>query len=486
MPNGKPVGPPLGATGRVVPERFLILAAMSYILIAVATPLCALAQTSGPTSYPDIVTAASLVVWPVRAAYHRSFTDRAVILSLAADPQADSTSDVILIHTAGRIEALAASTGRRLWPRSVACRREPLLIGSDENRHILATPHRIFALRRVDGRLSWQYGERPTDDAGVDPESLTVWTDLAMTVDRLVARSDRGELICVDLRDGNLRWRRDDSGAEAGRLVMHRHHLSYVQRRGLLRTLCVLDASSGEPIRTIDLDGDTPCQSLSRVADGGLLVLHSRTMLCIEPDAGAMRWRVRTSGRFMASTLATSGDGVFISDDGRHVTKYDLRTGRALWQTPPIGAPDGHGGLWVRIAAGRLLTAASGMLAASDPTDGRVLWVAHNPPNLQAHPPVLVGDAIVTMELATNGGATQPADGERVISAHSDSHRYRIRRFDLSDGRERSVIAGGELITRPLGASTRMWARRNALVILDGQRLIGYVGANDRKPKREP
>jgi len=458
---------------------------MLHILIAAIAPLCALAQTSGPTSKPDMLAAvASPVVWPVRESYRRLFTDRAAILRATADPRADATWDVLLIHAAGRIEAVVAATGRRQWPRPVACRNEPLLIVSDESRHIFATPHRIFALRRVDGGLAWQYGDRPPDDPSIDPESLTVWADHATTAGGLVARSNRGELICLDLRDGNLRWRRDHSGAEAGRLVMDQRRVCYIRRQGRRRALCILDAVAGKTIREVGLDGDTPCQSLVGAADGTLLVLRSRTIQCVEPDSGKIRWRVRTSGRFMASTLVTSDDGVFISDDGLHVTKYGLRTGLALWQTPPIGAPTGLGGLWVQIVAGRLLTAADGVLVASDAADGRVLWVAHDAPGLQAQPPILVGDAIVTVEAATDGVATRFVEDGRILrNPPPKFYRYRIRRFDLSDGRERFVVAGGELVTEPLGAFSGMWARRNALMILDGERIIGYVGRDGHEPR---
>lgn len=403
-----------------------------------------------------------------------------MILSATADLLADAASDVILIHTQRRIEALVASTGRPLWPRPVACANEPTLIGSDESRHIFATPHQIFALRRVDGRLAWQYGDRPPDDPGVDPEALTEWADHAMTGERLVARSNRDELICLDLPDGNLRWRREGSGVEAGRLVMDRRRVCTIRRRENRRSLCVADASTGETIHTIGLDGDTPCQALVPAADGALLVLWSRTMICVDPDAGAIRWRVRTSGRFVASTLVTSDEGVFISDDGLHVTKHDPGTGIAQWQTPPIGTPEGAGGLWVHLAPGRLLTAASGVLVASDPVDGRVLWVAHDPPGSPAQPPVVVGDAVVTLEIAKDAGTTRPVENLSADAPPPGSRRYRIRRFDLSDGRERQVVEDGELLTPPLGAAARMSARRNVLAILDGQRLIGYVDCAPR------
>ncbi len=456
---------------------------LRILIIAAVAPLCAIAPASGPSPKPDIAAAASPAVWLLSETYRQLFLDRAAVVG----PTTDTAANVILIHAAGGINVIDAATGRRLWPRPAACAREPLLIGSDEGRFFLATPHRIFALRRIDGRLAWQFGDHPPADAGVDPESLTEWTHHAMTVRRLVARSNRGDLVCLDLRDGSLRWRREAvTGVVDSELVMDDRHVCYVERSRRRRSRCVLDASSGKAIRAMGLDGDTPCQSLVRADDGALLVLYSRTILCVEPHSGTVRWRVRTSGRLVGSTLATNDHGVFVSDDGLHVTKYDPRAGRVLWQTPPIGAPPGHGGLWVQLDAGRLLTGANGVLMASDAADGRILWVAHNPPKLQTQSPVRLGDALVTMELAKGGAATRSTEDEQAIGEPADARRYRIRRFNVSDGRERPVIAGGELVTPPLGVAARLSARRNALAVLDGQHLIGYVGARDRKPQPEP
>jgi len=460
---------------------------MSYTFLATVAPLCALAQTSEPTSKPDAVaTTMPPVVWPVRETYRRLFTDRAVILSPTAATPTRTIRDAMLLHTHGQIVAIDPATGRRQWPQPVAGPHEPTLIGSDESRYILATPHRIFALRQADGHLAWTFGNRPPNDPGVDPESLTVWEDHAMSAGRLVARSNRGELICLDLLDGNMRWRREAiANVVDGSLVVNDRHLCYVHRSRRHGSLCVLDAASGKTIRTMSLDGDTLSQSLVLTTDGALLALRSRTMLCVELGTGAVRWRVRTSGRFVVSTLITSDDGVFISDDGSHVTQYDLRTGHVLWKTPPIGMPEGGGGLWVQLAAGRLLTAAWGILIASNPADGRVLWVAHNPPGVQSQPPFLAGDAVVTVEIATSRAVTRLRESERDLMVPPGSRRYRMRRFNLSDGREQPVIAGGELVTPPLGAFAQVSAQRNTLMILDGERLIGYVGGNVAAPHQD-
>ncbi|MFQ5429960.1 MAG: PQQ-binding-like beta-propeller repeat protein [Phycisphaerae bacterium] len=416
------------------------------------------------------------VRWPLLGTRGRLFADRVAVLEPRFPDLPDTGWDAVLTYAGGQLDAERPATGRSIWPRRVACPAQPVLLGMDSARFVLADAHRLFALTRTSGQLAWQFGRVPAEDPGADPESMPAWTQHALTPAHLVSASDNGELACLDPADGTLRWRRriGESGAEA--LAANDRHVFCAQWSVRHNLIHVLDVRTGQTIHTVRIEEARPVQLLVPDPEGMLLVVLTRSILSIDPDRGAIRWRADTRERFVPASLAVDAEGVFLSDDDRRITKFDLYDGRVLWQTAPIGN-DFRDGLWVAVAGGRLLVASSDTLAAFDTADGRRLWAADAPPGLRLQTPIVLADAIVGLSPAPSAAdADHPPDG-----VHGGEKRFLIRRYDLRTGRALPAARNGPLLTEPIAAFGGLFVRNQSLLLLDGNRLIGYVGsAEDR------
>ncbi|MCG8408792.1 MAG: PQQ-binding-like beta-propeller repeat protein [Phycisphaerales bacterium] len=414
------------------------------------------------------------MTWPTNEVYQRLFSDHVVVLNPRFDDLPDTQWDAIITHSNGQLEARSPATGRDLWPRSVDCPTEPILLGMDKGRFVFATAHRLFALTRTSGQLAWQFGDEPPDDPDTDPESFAAWPYHAMTVRHLFSTSERGDLICIDLQDGNLRWRRETGGGAANHLAADDRHLFFTQWQGRRNVVHIVDAQTGEPVHTVEPQEAHPWQALVPAPSGTLLAVRSRSILSIDANQGEIRWQIDTPENFLLSTLNVNADGVFVSDDGRRLTKYDLHSSKKQWQSPPIGT-DSRDGLWAELVGGRLLAASRNAFIAFDTADGRELWRVRNPPGLRLQPPVIVDDAVLAVS-SVKPNVKAPGASRLPPLKPPGTKSYQVHRFALSDGKEKRVVEDGPLLTEPFESFGGLFVRNQCLLLLDGHRLIGYVG----------
>ena len=126
----------------------------------------------------------------------------------AAGPPVVSGGAVVVARTDGRIEAIAVSSGRRLWSlapeattpagahgrdiRALASQAGILLVTS------LRGPVRAFDVR--DRRQRWTYAGGPADAVALRVRASS---------DRLYVPYSDGSLVALDLRTGQERWRTD-------------------------------------------------------------------------------------------------------------------------------------------------------------------------------------------------------------------------------------------------------------------------------------
>ncbi|MBN2563633.1 MAG: PQQ-binding-like beta-propeller repeat protein [Phycisphaerae bacterium] len=428
-----------------------------------------------------------VVPWPVKEAYRRLYPDRVSVLQPVFPDLPETDWDALISYSGGKLEALHARTGRTIWPQPVGCHAQPILLGTDADRYVFATPHRIFALARTTGRLAWGFGQQPPDDAGADPESILEWTKHFMTDRCLYATSDRGDLVCLDPRDGGLRWR-VEGAVEASSLLAADDRFvccatmcpnsQNTATRGTVPIIAVRHADTGRLAREVQLSNDLPVHALSPVCGGMLMAILSNVIVLIDPATGRTSSRIETTGRFVVATSQATANALFVSTDGRRITKYHLPDGRVMWKTPRIGA-DGRAGIWSHASGGLLYAASADALMAFDAADGHPVWRVTEPPGLGLQSPQLTRDAIVTISPETHGPtrdrgvATAPADVDAIPAT-----RYRVRRFDRATGRERPITSGTILLTEPLESFGGLFLRNHCLAVLDGSRLIGYVRSN--------
>ena len=416
----------------------------------------------------------SVMTWPVKKTFSRLYSDRVAVLAPMFNRLPAAGWGAILTYANGRIEARSAVSGRSLWPAPVPCRNQPLFLGTAAQSDVFATTRRLFAVSRSGGQVIWQFGTEAPDDPSADPESLPAWTSYAMTGKRLFVTSDRSELVCIDLQYGNLRWHRETGDGAANHLAADDRHVFYARWQGRHNAIHILSAETGEEIGTALADEARTFQQLIPTGDGNLLAVLSRSILAIRPADGEVLWRIDTPDHYVLASLALGVDGLFVSDDGRRIAKYDLDTGRELWRTPPVDGDD-RDGLWSEVVGMRLLAASADALAAFDTADGRELWTTRSPPGLKLQPPIVVAEALITISPESEKAETKDSEPSGPPQ-QTDGRRYRIRRFNLTDGRESPVTETGALVTEPLKSFGGLFARNRCLLLLDGQRLVGYVG----------
>lgn len=413
--------------------------------------------------------------WPtvsgsVAPAYHRLFNERVTVLASNDAVTWPGPWDVLLTHASGRIEARSPINGRNLWSGSAESRGLPLFLGAGPDHYYFAAAHHLFALTRTSGQPAWRYGDEPKDEPSGDPEDIESWTDHVRTQKYTISASDRGDVVCIDSTVGALRWRRSLDGGTASHLTADERFVYCAKWRGRSNRIYVLDLESGALLREIPCEDSRPIQLLRPASNGALLVLLARCAMSVDPSKGEVRWSRATARHYLVSTYIPDVDGFIICDDGRSLVKIDDDTGRTLWRTEPIGE-DHRDGLWTALVDDRIVAASRDALRAFDAADGRALWTAEQAAGLRLQSPLVTSDSLISIREEV--GPAAPAPGDDILPR---SVRYRISRVSLADGAEIPLTNDGPLITEPLASFGGLFIRNRALIVLDGERLIGYVG----------
>ncbi len=386
------------------------------------------------------------------------------------------------------MEARHPVTGRNLWSKPFASPAQPILIGMDAGRYVFASQYRLFALTRTSGQLVWQVGDEPPEDARADPESTPSYAHFFMTPDRLYAATDRGALVCVDVKDGRVVWENKSAGPSSGQLVADEKYCAYGAWQGGDHAITVLDARTGRLVRHIQTDEKGPAQSLHWTADfgaPGLVVVRTATIERFDPISGKSAWRITVPEHFLAASLQLDSDGLIVCADGRRLTRYDVADGRALWRSPPLA--DEGAALWCQRSGGVLYAASDAALFALDVDDGRLLWTTPCSAARALQPPRLLIDRIVVVTPESASAGKDRPRGTGPVLADDETAQYRIRAFRLDTGKPSTLglarpgrldEASGTILTEPISSFGGLFARDNALILLDATCLIGYVSKN--------
>lgn len=416
-----------------------------------------------------------IVTWPVKPGYRCLFPSRPALLTAIGSVAMREPHELLLTYSTSKIEARNPATGKSIWPEAVTCPSLPILLGADGERLCFAGAHSLFALTRTSGIKAWQFGIEEDNDPLTDPEELETWTDHVLVGGRIISSSDRGDVICVGAADGVLHWRRELEGGTASHLAADARYVYCAKWRGRSNVIHLIDTITGVPRGEVACEDSRPIQLLHPLPDGGVLVVMARCVLRIDPATRGITWSYATPRHFLVSTFLADIDGFILSDNGRTLTKRDYLTGRLLWRTPPMGG-DERDGLWTSMADGRVLVASRDTMSAFDSADGRALWTATSGVSLRWQPPVVTNDSVLTVvQLPETKSTSAPEKGGD--SAGEDAGpSYRVTRLSLADGKVVPMTLGGPLRTDPMETFSGVAAYNRAIVIIDGPRLIGYVG----------
>ena len=424
---------------------------------------------------PSAVEYSAVIDRPVQESFRRLYPERVSVLQPAFARLSATQWDDLVIYSAGKIEVIDARTGQTSWPGGFACRSQPVLLGRIGDLYVFATAHRLFAVAAGAGWQAWSFGADPPEDPNTDPEATPSWIKHCVTEGRIFSVSDRGQVVCLGSQDGSLRWREDSAGGPAVQLAATDRRLFIAVWAGNTPTLSSYDAETGRLAKTVRLPGGHPAETLIMAPGGVLLVVFGDTILALDDASLLERYRIPAPDRIMLATLQVVPDGLFVGDQSRRVTKYDLAEGQVLWRTPPIGS-GGDGPPWVQVWDDRLLVASENVLCAFDAHSGHPLWRRNERLLLDAQPPWLSRDAVIVITPephstpAASQAAAQPTSGP-VREAVS----YQVRLYSRS-GKLLPVIPGGTtLAIGPLESFGGLYVRDDCLAVLDGRRLVGYV-----------
>lgn len=442
----------------------------------------------------------AVAVMPTTTSYTRLFPDRVSVLEPMYPDAPETSWDALMTYSAGQVDCRNPANGRSRWPRTSSLPVQPLFVGMDASRYFFATASSVLALTRTSGQTAWQYGREPDDDPNADPESIPAWVHHVLVGDRLYLASDRGEIVCLELSDGSVRWSAESAAPLTAAIVADDKYVCFATWRGGEFRVRALRADDGTTLRTASPSDAWPLYSMMLTRRHQLLLVRPTAISSMDPESGETVWQISAPDHFFLSTLQLDGDTLYVTTDARRISAHDLSDGRLLWRSEPIG-PRADQGMWVQRLGGSLFAAASDRLACIDTADGRILWDVPCVGCLKSQAPRVTADGIITVTAmdARRRGAGRDADPEEATERAEDGQesprqrgqRYRIGRFDLATGRMLDTAArgsvadtggDGRLVTDPAQSFGGVFLRDDAVILLDGSQLVGYVGKATDSP----
>lgn len=279
-----------------------------------------------------------------------------------------------------RVSAFDSRTGAAIW-------REPALIGAavellvaTEEVAAFASTDELFAIDVTTGERRWMLGrpprmaERPDDDW----EHGQAIRSCDLEQDRLVCVRDGGEMFSLSIRTGTVHWVQTHRPTAVGPIRILDPWVVYHILQDDAAVICLVDMETGKWIDGIPTKESRPIEALYVPLDGQLLTLTSQTMACYDTEVRAWRWQTSLDGHVRRSSVLFDLDSVFLSDDGYHMRRFSLETGRMEWESARL-QQRGGGDIGVDRIGPTLIVTTSLGVTALDSVDGRTLWEGTTP-----------------------------------------------------------------------------------------------------------
>ncbi|MCG3131436.1 MAG: Outer membrane protein assembly factor BamB [Phycisphaerae bacterium] len=319
------------------------------------------------------------LVLPLRPAHVLDLADDPTLLHPRFTGDGDRER-AFFVAASGAVQAYDPASGRAIWssPRPVVGAPQVILVAASQV--ILAGSHRVEAVNAADGRLLWAFGEVPPDLGNPDRdwEGLAPFVHFAVRERELLCIRDDGEAACLSIDDGRPQWSSRLAPPPVGDLPVCDDRLTYTAAvRDQLR-LHALRWAPDESMRSVPLDPFGPVSRRVATFDGQLLLVCADRIVACDPVLGVPRWTTSVSGRVREAALAVDVDGLYVTTDGRSISRYNLSDGREAWRTPPL-MPRGDEGMSITVQDGNVIVADARSVHALDGFSGRVLWKGVTP-----------------------------------------------------------------------------------------------------------
>ncbi|MCB9851951.1 MAG: PQQ-binding-like beta-propeller repeat protein [Phycisphaerales bacterium] len=420
-----------------------------------------LATPKSLTASPDVD--APAIRWPVEKREGRVYPENVAIVEperAAAGAQPQST---LLTYAAGKIEAVSPASMKSLWPKAIDCPYQPHCLLVTVDHFVFATSFELFAVDRRTGAVTWRVPVTPGSHDAADLVDSDQWVRLLATDDSILAIDTRRQFLCIDAGSGGVRWR----VALVGEIPEH------VKVSGQT-AYCLRRAAAGNTLDAVALgDGHTIASIQLADADGRLIAPPSGPVLLTNTefigfDAEHLRerWRHKLTRPILRRCFSVHDEYAFWLDTQGGLVSIDFRTGRVR-QRDDI--PLTEGAEWLAVVLERRFAVAgkSGMLVGIDLVTGSIVWRHSGRMLPYAQPPIVVGDELIVVNRIVGARRTPSDDSPR--------DRLLISRIELASGMSLAAGPAGDIVTEPLSQFRGLTLRNDAILLLDGPQIIGYV-----------
>lgn len=428
--------------------------------------LVALVATMGrgvPTLGDSATDGGPRVAWPAARGGERVFANDVAIVEpefRTPNAQPDAT---FVTYADGHLQAWSPTSLKTRWQKPVECPYQPRNLLFSEDYLVFATNYEIFTVERSGGAVTWRVAVTPGRHDADDLVDADRWMRFGATNDAVITANSRSELVCINAESGARRWLVHLKGPAPKHIVVNGDAVYCVSTSTDATTMTVYDVRDGAVRSTIDLSATT--------GPGPLITTPFGLALCsassIDAYDGDQRvWQFPLDTPIVRRSFAARDGCAAWLDAAGWLTALDLKTGTARCQLASKVVADAE---WLVISPGahHIVSGRPGMLVGIDADTGRVAWQHSGRSLAFAQPPIVVGDDLVIVQHLKDDNDTSAAlpTGERLL----------IRRIDIASGMAKVVGTSGDIVTDRIARFGGLFVRDDAMILLDGRRLIDYV-----------
>lgn len=312
---------------------------------------------------------------PLDQAFERSFSEPIRLLEprFLEDPRGRWTR--AFVYGDHQIRALDPTSAADLWPKPLDVRSRPELLLAMDDAALFATAYEIFSVDAKTGKRGWTVGAYPPDfdEAHADWEDDQVLRHHALHANTLVSVRDGGEVSCVDISSGAVRWSRTYKSTPGPTLAVFDDVVVYAALSDGRLRIHLIDATTGDLRSIVDTEIEEVPERVFVTIDGQLIVVTPRTLAAFDADSQQRRWQVRLSGQLRPASVLMDLDALYFCQDGRRLQKVSLDDGRVIWETDELTARPDSEPVTRREGPYLIITTARSVTAV-DPINGMTLW----------------------------------------------------------------------------------------------------------------
>lgn len=288
--------------------------------------------------------------------------------------------DTYYVYSGAALHRFDVAGKTATWESPAPCRMKPRLLLTTAKRAVFATRHQVFAVDPSNGRRVWEYGKYPADLMSelTDHEMFANFRLHGVGRDHLVSFQDSGLAACIELAGGKVIWEQTSELRARGPVVVSDLWVAYTASRDGVDVYCTLDLNTGETLSEIQPPDDARAERMFAPLEN-LLVVTARSIRSFDPYTAELAWEMESERHILVESVRVDLDGVFYSDDGRHVVKLGLEHGRPMWRSDrlPFRFTDG---VSVSLNQDQVIVSTEKGIDSLHAFDGRILWEGTIPP----------------------------------------------------------------------------------------------------------